>query len=68
MDSSTPFRPAESAFRYANEAIIITNADNCVVDANPAFSELTGLALHEVKGKSPRHSVFCLLMIAALRV
>ncbi|WP_229755575.1 putative bifunctional diguanylate cyclase/phosphodiesterase [Vreelandella lutescens] len=53
MDSSTPFTPAESAFRYANEAIIITNADNCVVDANPAFSELTGLALHEVKGKSP---------------
>lgn len=53
MDSSTSLTPSESAFRYANEAIIITNADNCVVDANPAFSELTGLALHEVKGKSP---------------
>ncbi|MFP3342332.1 EAL domain-containing protein [Halomonas sp. SIMBA_159] len=53
MDSNTSLTPSESAFRYANEAIIITNADNCVVDANPAFSELTGLALHEVKGKSP---------------
>ena len=53
MDSSTSLTPSESAFRYANEAIIITNADNCVVDANPAFCELTGLALHEVKGRSP---------------
>ncbi|MAO62227.1 MAG: GGDEF domain-containing protein [Halomonas sp.] len=53
LDAGTPLAPAESAFRYANEAIIITNADNAVVDVNPAFSELTGLALSEVQGKTP---------------
>ncbi|MFI2817950.1 putative bifunctional diguanylate cyclase/phosphodiesterase [Vreelandella piezotolerans] len=53
FDSHTSLTPAESAFRYANEAIIITNADNAVVDVNPAFSELTGLALSEVEGKNP---------------
>lgn len=53
FDSHTSLTPAESAFRYANEAIIITNADNAVVDVNPAFSELTGLALSEVEGKTP---------------
>ncbi|HCL23610.1 MAG TPA: GGDEF domain-containing protein, partial [Halomonas sp.] len=52
-DSSTLLAPAESAFRYANEAIIITDADNLVVDANPAFCELTGLALSEIRGRSP---------------
>ncbi len=52
-DSSTLLAPAESAFRYANEAIIITDADNLVVDANPAFCELTGLSLSEVRGRSP---------------
>lgn len=43
---------AESAFSYANEAIIITDASGCVTEVNPAFCELTGLALVDVLGKS----------------
>ncbi|KPQ25214.1 MAG: EAL domain [Halomonas sp. HL-48] len=45
--------PAQAAFLHANEAIIITDADNCVIDVNPAFSELTGCPLAVVKGKTP---------------
>ncbi|KPQ19647.1 putative bifunctional diguanylate cyclase/phosphodiesterase [Halomonas sp. HL-93] len=45
--------PAHAAFLHANEAIIITDADNCVIDVNPAFCELTGSTLASVKGKTP---------------
>ncbi|HAA45061.1 MAG: diguanylate cyclase/phosphodiesterase with PAS/PAC sensor(s) [Halomonas sp. 54_146] len=45
--------PAESAFCYANEAIIITDADNRVLEVNPAFCELTGFSLEDVQGKTP---------------
>lgn len=45
--------PAQAAFLHANEAIIITDADNCVIDVNPAFCELTGCILEAVKGKTP---------------
>lgn len=46
-------RPAQAAFLHANEAIIITDAENRVIDVNPAFSELTGCTLEAVKGKTP---------------
>lgn len=45
--------PAESVFCYANEAIIITDADNRVVEVNPAFCELTGITQGDVLGKTP---------------
>lgn len=45
--------PAESAFCFANEAIIITDADNRVVEVNPAFCELTGITQGDVQGKTP---------------
>ncbi|MGP9664714.1 putative bifunctional diguanylate cyclase/phosphodiesterase [Halomonas sp. AOP22-C1-8] len=45
--------PDETAFLFANEAIIITDQDNRVLDVNPAFCELSGLTLDEVKGKTP---------------
>ena len=45
LDTQDAASPSASAFRYANEAIIITNADNRVMEVNPAFSELTGLSL-----------------------
>ncbi|GEN27791.1 hypothetical protein HVA01_14370 [Halovibrio variabilis] len=45
--------PAESVFCYANEAIIITDAENRVVEVNPAFCELTGITLGDVQGKTP---------------
>lgn len=44
---------AESVFCYANEAIIITDAENRVVEVNPAFCELTGFTQGDVKGKTP---------------
>lgn len=50
--SDTAFT-AESVFDYANEAIIITDAENRVVEVNPAFCELTGFSLEQVKGKTP---------------
>nr|WP_290825311.1 GGDEF domain-containing phosphodiesterase [Halomonas sp.] len=50
--SDTSFS-AGSVFDYANEAIIITDAENRVVDVNPAFCELTGFSLEQVKGKTP---------------
>lgn len=54
-DTSAPSTrfPAHSAFWYANEAIIITDADNRVIEVNPAFGELTGCTLETVKGKTP---------------
>lgn len=45
--------PTETVFCFANEAIIITNADNRIVAVNPAFCELTGLSEEEVKDKTP---------------
>lgn len=45
--------PAESVFCYANEAIIITDAENRVVEVNPAFCELTGITQDDVQGKTP---------------
>nr|WP_235975972.1 MULTISPECIES: GGDEF domain-containing phosphodiesterase [Halomonas] len=45
--------PAESVFSYANEAIIITDAENRVVEVNPAFCELTGIKQGDVQGKTP---------------
>lgn len=45
--------PAESVFCYANEAIIITDVENRVVEVNPAFCELTGITQDDVKGKTP---------------
>ena len=45
--------PADTTFLFANEAIIITDKDNRVIDVNPAFCELTGLTLDEVSDKTP---------------
>ncbi|WP_273543243.1 putative bifunctional diguanylate cyclase/phosphodiesterase [Vreelandella profundi] len=56
--SSTAFTgatklPVESVFFYANEAIIITDAENRVLEVNPAFCELTGISQRAVLGKKP---------------
>ncbi|MBM4776762.1 MAG: EAL domain-containing protein [Archangiaceae bacterium] len=41
-------------FDASAEAILITDADNRIVTANPAFSAITGYTLGEVKGRNPR--------------
>jgi diguanylate cyclase (GGDEF)-like protein/PAS domain S-box-containing protein len=45
-----------SAMVLANssEALLLTDADNRIVDINPAFTRLTGYTLDEIKGQNPR--------------
>jgi diguanylate cyclase (GGDEF)-like protein/PAS domain S-box-containing protein len=43
-----------SVFSNSNEAIIITDADNHIITANPAFTLLTGYTEAEAKGQDPR--------------
>ncbi|TXT40726.1 MAG: diguanylate cyclase [Comamonadaceae bacterium] len=45
-----------SALVLANssEALLLADADNCIVDINPAFTLLTGYTHEEVVGKNPR--------------
>ena len=43
----------EKVFANANEAILISDANNCIVTTNPAFTEITGYTREEVIGKNP---------------
>ena len=47
-------RITASVFDNSQEAILITNADNEIVDVNPAFQHITGYRREEVLGKNPR--------------
>jgi diguanylate cyclase (GGDEF)-like protein/PAS domain S-box-containing protein len=42
-----------AVFKYASEAIMITNADNKIETVNPAFCHISGYEAEEVLGKSP---------------
>lgn len=42
-----------TVFEQANEALIITDAHNCVTHVNPAFTRLTGFLPADVYGKTP---------------
>ncbi len=44
---------AASIFESASEAMLITDQDNRIVIANPAFTTLTGYTLSEIVGKTP---------------
>ena len=44
----------EKVFANANEAILISDADNKIINVNPAFTEVTGYTREEVIGKNPR--------------
>ena len=46
-------RLAASVYQASNEAMLIADVDNCIVDVNPAFSRITGYARDEVLGRSP---------------
>lgn len=43
-----------SAFELTHEAILIADADNLIVEVNPAFTRMTGYAAKEVIGRNPR--------------
>ena len=47
-------RLATTVFLASSEAIIITDAENRIVDVNPAFCRITGYARDEVLGHNPR--------------
>lgn len=45
---------ATSVFANSYEGILITDADNLITDANPAFTRITGYTKEEVLGKDPK--------------
>ncbi|MFH0935059.1 MAG: diguanylate cyclase, partial [Pseudomonadota bacterium] len=47
-------RITASVFDSSREAIVITDADNDIIDVNPAFSRITGYSRDEVLGRNPR--------------
>lgn len=47
-------RLAAHVFEFSGEAILITDRDNLIIEANPAFTRLTGYTLDEVRGQNPR--------------
>ncbi|WP_409523702.1 diguanylate cyclase domain-containing protein [Nitrincola sp. MINF-07-Sa-05] len=46
-------RLAASVFANSYEAIMISDADNIIVDVNPAFTRITGYEAEEIIGKHP---------------
>ncbi|MGZ5050089.1 MAG: PAS domain S-box protein [Methylobacter sp.] len=47
-------RITASVFDNTQEAILITDANNAILDVNPAFTHITGYSREEVLGKNPR--------------
>lgn len=47
-------RVTASVFDNSQEAIVITDANNVIVDVNPAFTRITGYSRSEVLGRNPR--------------
>lgn len=47
-------KQASMVFDYAREGIIVTDAENRIVDVNPAFERMSGYTRNEVLGADPR--------------
>jgi diguanylate cyclase (GGDEF)-like protein/PAS domain S-box-containing protein len=47
-------RLASHVFEYSGEAILVTDANNLIVNVNPAFTRITGYSLEEVRGRDPK--------------
>ncbi len=45
---------ADLVYQHLSEAIMVTDADNRIININPAFSEITGYTRAEVIGQNPR--------------
>jgi len=52
--SEESLRRFTSIFEASSEAVMVVDSDNRIVAINPAFTDITGYALHEVEGKNPR--------------
>jgi diguanylate cyclase (GGDEF)-like protein/PAS domain S-box-containing protein len=44
----------ESVFEHSREGIVVTDADENIIDTNAAFTRITGYSRAEVLGRSPR--------------
>ena len=47
-------RLAAAIYESTGEAVMVTDEKNLIVDVNPAFTEITGYMLEEVRGRNPR--------------
>lgn len=47
-------RLATAIYISSNEAVLVTDEDNCIVQLNPAFTRITGYSLDDLRGKDPR--------------
>lgn len=47
-------RLAALVYQNSSEAMMITDADNCIISINPAFTLCTGYTLNDVLGKNPK--------------
>ncbi|MBY0579830.1 MAG: PAS domain S-box protein, partial [Burkholderiales bacterium] len=47
-------RISASVFDNSQEAVVITDANNTIVEVNPAFTRITGYSRDEVLGKNPK--------------
>ncbi len=45
---------AALVFENAGEGVVVTDENNLIIAANPAFTQITGYTLEEVKGKNPK--------------
>lgn len=52
-EAEEKLRLAASIFEFSSEAMLITDANNKIINVNPAFSQITGYSLEEVIGKNP---------------
>ncbi len=47
-------RLAASVFAHTHDSVVITDANNCIIDVNAAFSRITGYSREEVLGNNPK--------------
>ncbi|MDD2702279.1 MAG: diguanylate cyclase [Sideroxydans sp.] len=47
-------RLAATIFEHSSEAMLITDANNSIINVNPAFTQITGYTPDEVTGQNPR--------------
>ena len=52
-EAQEKLRVAAAVLANSSEALMLSDAHNCIVDINPAFTRLTGYTLAEVAGKNP---------------
>jgi diguanylate cyclase (GGDEF)-like protein/PAS domain S-box-containing protein len=44
---------ASTVYQTSHEAILVTDRENSIIAANPAFSRMSGYGLDEIRGKNP---------------